>query len=187
MPLKSTFYATYLARTMFERRAWWKSRTPRYVEEEDEDDEDDDLKGAIVLNPAKEPELREDGDDDVYTDSVGVHDWTVILDFAGLYPSMMISQNTCPSTKVRPGMKHLDDDIIGYNNVRFRRQPMGVLPSIVADLDKKRDEYKALLKEAEAANDKKAALKWNTMQLNVKRLRASFTESWLSTVQLVRP
>ena len=49
-----------------------------------------------------------------------------------------------------------------------------VLPSIVADLDKKRDEYKALLKEAEAANDKKAALKWNTMQLNVKRLRASF-------------
>ena len=171
---KSTFYATYLARTMFERRAWWKSRTPRYSEEDEEDDDEDDLKGAIVLNPAKEPELREPDDDDVYTDSVGVHDWTVILDFAGLYPSMMISQNTCPSTKVRPGMEHFDDDIIGYNNVRFRREPMGVLPSIVADLDKKRDEYKALLKEAEAANDKKAALKWNTMQLNVKRLRASF-------------
>ena len=51
---------------------------------------------------------------------------------------------------------------------------MGVLPRIVLDLDKKRDEYKALLKEAEANGDKKGALKWNTMQLNVKRLRASF-------------
>ena len=61
-------------------------------------------------------------------------------------PSMMVSQNTCSSTKVRPGMEHLPDDIIGHNGVRFRREPMGVLPRIVLDLDKKRDEYKALLR-----------------------------------------
>ena len=36
------------------------------------------------------------------------------------------------------------------------------------------DEYKAKLKEAEAANDKVSARKWNAMQLSVKRMRASF-------------
>jgi len=172
---KSTFYATYLARTQFERYADWKSETPGWNEEQqDDEDEEEKLRGAIVMNPEKEPQEREPDDYDVYTDSVGLHDWTVIKDFAGLYPSMMVSQNTCSSTKVRPGMEHLPDDIIGHNGVRFRRSPMGVLPRIVLDLDKKRDEYKALLKEAEANGDKKGALKWNTMQLNVKRLRASF-------------
>ena len=172
---KSTFYATYLARTQFERYADWKSETPGWSEEQqDDEDEEEKLRGAIVMNPEKEPQEREPDDYDVYTDSVGLHDWTVIKDFAGLYPSMMVSQNTCSSTKVRPGMEHLPDDIIGHNGVRFRRSPMGVLPRIVLDLDKKRDEYKALLKEAESNGDKKGALKWNTMQLNVKRLRASF-------------
>ena len=43
-------------------------------------------------------------------------------------------------------MEHLPDDIIGHNGgIRFRREPVGVLPRIVLDLDKKRDEYKALL------------------------------------------
>jgi len=172
---KSTFYATYLARPQFERYADWKSETPGWNEEaQDDDNEEEKLQGAIVMNPEPEPEVREEGDFDVYTDSVGIHDWCVILDFAGLYPSMMVSQNTCSSTKVRRGMEHLPDDIIGHNGVRFRREPMGVLPRIVLDLDKKRDEYKALLKEAESKGDKKGALKWNTMQLNVKRLRASF-------------
>ena len=45
---------------------------------------------------------------------------------------------------------------------------------MVLELDVKRDEYKALLKEAEANGDKVAARKWNAMQLSVKRMRASF-------------
>ena len=58
----------------------------RYQEDEADKDEDDDLQGAIVMNPKPEPEEREPDDYDVYCDSVGLHDWTVILDFAGLYP-----------------------------------------------------------------------------------------------------
>jgi DNA polymerase elongation subunit (family B) len=171
--LKSTFYATYLARVMFSKEAYWQQITPRY-ETDEADKDDEELKGAIVLNPDAEPDEREDDDDDVYTGSVGIHDWTVILDFAGLYPSIMMAFNTCHSTIVRPGMPHLDDDMIGHRGVRFRKNPVGVLPRMVMSLDEQRDEYKAKLKEAEMKGDKKETLKWNTMQLGVKRLRASF-------------
>ena len=137
--LRSTFYATGLARVMFNEEADWKQRT--YPYEHEFADDDDDLEGAIVLDPEE-------------LDSVGLHDWTVILDFAGLYPSIMCAYNTCHSSKVRPGMPHLDDDMIGHNGVRFRKNPVGVLPKMVLRLDEQRDEYKAKLKEAEAAGDK---------------------------------
>ena len=156
--LRSTFYATGLAKVQFNQEAYWKQRTYPY---EHEFAEDDDLEGAIVLDPEE-------------LDSVGLHDWTVILDFAGLYPSIMCAFNTCHSSKVRPGMPHLDDDMIGHNGVRFRKNPVGVLPKMVLKLDEQRDEYKAKLKEAEAAGDKNAARKWNAMQLSVKRMRASY-------------
>jgi DNA polymerase I len=171
--LKSTLYATYLARVMFTKEAYWQQITPRY-ESDEADKDDDDLKGAIVLNPMPEPDERAEGDDDVYTGSIGVHDWTVILDFAGLYPSIACAYNVCHSTIVRPGMPHLEDDMIGHKGVRFRKNPTGVLPKMVLQLDEQRDEYKAKLKDAEARGDKKEVLKWNTMQLGVKRLRASF-------------
>ena len=88
---------------------------------------------------------------------MGVHHWTVILDFAGLYPSIMTAYNTSRETKVRHGMPHLDDDMIGFGGTRFRKNPVGILPQMVLELDVKRDEYKALLKEAEANGDKVAA------------------------------
>ena len=71
--LRSTFYATGLAKVQFNQEAYWKQRTYPY---EHEFAEDDDLEGAIVLDPEE-------------LGSVGLHDWTVILDFAGLYPSIM--------------------------------------------------------------------------------------------------
>jgi DNA polymerase elongation subunit (family B) len=156
--LRSTFYATGLAKVQFNQEAYWKQRTYPY---EHEFAEDDDLEGAIVLDPEE-------------LGSVGLHDWTVILDFAGLYPSIMCAFNTCHSSKVRPGMPHLDNDMIGHNGVRFRKNPVGVLPKMVLKLDEQRDEYKAKLKEAEAAGDKNASRKWNAMQLSVKRMRASY-------------
>ena len=39
---KSTFYATYLARTQFERYADWKSETPGWNEEAQDDDDDEE-------------------------------------------------------------------------------------------------------------------------------------------------
>ncbi len=156
---RSTFYATGLAKVQFNQEAYWKQRTYPFDHEFAEDD--DDLQGAIVLDPEE-------------LDSVGLHDWTVILDFAGLYPSIMCAFNTCHSSKVRPGMPHLDDDMIGHRGVRFRKNPVGVLPKMVLQLDEQRDEYKAKLKEAEANGDKKSARKWNAMQLSVKRMRASY-------------
>ena len=155
---RSTFYATGLARVMFSKEADWKQRCYPY---EYEFDDDEGLEGAIVFDPEE-------------LDSVGLHDWTVILDFAGLYPSIMCAFNTSHETKVRAGMEHLPDDMVGHKGVRFRKNPVGVLPKMVLQLDEQRDEYKAKLKEAEAAGDKLAAKKWNAMQLSVKRMRASF-------------
>ena len=88
---KSTFYATYLARTQFERYADWKSETR------------DGTKKHKTMTTKKasgshcyestEPSFVKEGDFDVYTNSVGIPDWCVILDFAGLYPSMMVSEH----------------------------------------------------------------------------------------------
>ena len=64
-----------------------------------------------------------------------------ILDFAGLYPSMMVAYNTSWETKVKPGEER-DDDIIG-DGCRFCREPEGILPTCVKELDVLRDEYKA--------------------------------------------
>ena len=40
-------------------------------------------------------------------DSVGVHKNVCILDFAGLYPSMMVAYNTSWETKVKPVRKEM--------------------------------------------------------------------------------
>ena len=125
------------------------------------EDEDDDLAGAIVLSP-------------VELDSVGVHDWTVILDFEGLYPAVMCSYNTSHETKVRAGEPHLEDDMVGHRGIRFRKNPMGILPKMVTKLNEQRNAYKAKMAEADAAGDDAGVKKWNTLQLSSKRMRASF-------------
>ena len=58
---------------------------------------------------------------------------------------------------------------------RFKREPMGILPSIVLELDELRSEYKAKRKEALAEHGLKSSeyRKWDTAQLGVKRMRAS--------------
>lgn len=168
--LPSTMKASRVGNVMFYREAWWR---PKYRPYSEESDDEDDLQGAIILHPGEEPEERDPEDDNVYTNAAGMHDNVGMLDYAGLYPSVMEAKNISPETKVREGQEHLSTDSVGHGGVRFRTDTTGVLPTIVRRLNTQRDEYKALLKEAEAKNDKEAATKWNAMQLGVKRLRAS--------------
>jgi len=97
-----------------------------------------------------------------------------MLDFSGLYPSMMIAYNTSFETKVKRGEER-DDDIIG-DGCRFRKEPIGLLPSCVKELDGLRDEYKN--KRAVAGEthgkDSESYRKWDDAQKTVKRLRATF-------------
>jgi DNA polymerase elongation subunit (family B) len=151
----ATFYGSSYARVYFMRKAGFIQKTGW------QETYDEDLQGAIVMDP-------ED------LDSVGAHKNVCILDFAGLYPSMMVAYNTSWETKVKPGEER-DDDIIG-DGCRFRREPEGILPACVKELDVLRDEYKA--KRADAANahgkGSDEYRKWDDAQKTVKRLRATF-------------
>ncbi len=66
-------------------------------------------------------------------------------------------------------------DTIQGKGCRFKREPMGILPSIVLELDELRSEYKARRKAALASHGLKSTeyRKWDTAQLGVKRMRAS--------------
>ena len=154
---RSTYYGSGLARTYFMRKADFKQKTGW----QDDNNDDTDLQGAIVLDP-----------DELGT--VGLHKNVVVLDFAGLYPSVMVTYNTSWETKVKPG-EESDDDIIG-DGCRFRREPQGILPTCVKELDGLRDQYKALMRTAATEQGKNSSeyKKWDTAQKSVKRLRATF-------------
>lgn len=155
---KSTFYGSYYGRVYFMRKADFKQKSGW----SDSINEDDwELTGAIVLDPEE-------------LNSVGLHKNVVMLDFAGLYPSMMVAYNTSFETKVKPGFES-DDDIIG-DGCRFKREPIGLLPSCVKELDGLRDEYKNRRKVAGETHGKGSEeyRKWDDAQKTVKRLRATF-------------
>ena len=151
---KSTFYGSNYARGYFMRKADFKQRSGWGDAVSNDDWE---LQGAIVLDPEE-------------LNSVGLHKNVVMLDFSGLYPSMMISYNTSWESKVKRG-EESDDDIIG-DRCRFRREPEGVLPRCVKELDVLRDEYKEL--RSRYSKDTKEYKKWDAAQKTVKRLRATF-------------
>ena len=151
----STFYGSSYARVYFMRKANFIQKTGW------QETHDDELQGAIIMDPEE-------------LGSIGLHKNVVILDFAGLYPSIMIAYNTSFETKVKPGEER-EDDIIG-DGCRFRREPVGLLPKCVMELDVLRDKYKA--KRADAANTHGKGSdeyrKWDDAQKTVKRLRATF-------------
>lgn len=86
--------------------------------------------GAIVLAPRE-----------------GLHENVVALDFASMYPNLMILYNLSPDTFVRPG-EHVDDDScwtiedLGY---RFRKTPPGLYKNALSSLISTRSDVKKKL------------------------------------------
>jgi len=151
----ATFSGSSYARVYFMRKANFIQKTGW------QETFDEELKGAIVMDPEE-------------MGTIGLHKNVCILDFAGLYPSIMVAYNTSWETKVKAGEEQ-DDDIIG-DGCRFRRSPEGVLPACVKELDGLRDHYKALRQQAanEDGKGSDAYRKWDGAQSTVKRLRATF-------------
>ena len=108
----------------------------------------------------------------------GRHENVALVDFASLYPNIIISANLCHTTLTdKPGPNVLtlnippkvDDDgnfIKGSGGTFHWRQDIeGILPSVVKELLKLRKHYKGLMKEATDEDEK---LGYNMLQMAVK-------------------
>ena len=139
------------------RNAWWKAPTG-------EDKGKTDYQGAMIYDP------KEEG-------THGLHLGVAAFDFAGLYPSMMISRNisweTKSTEKTEFGVNILtprdfsDEDEFDWRY--YKTDKLGLLPSAVLELKKLRNDYKQKMKDFP-----EEYVKWNTNQMAVKRLMASF-------------
>ena len=81
----------------------------------------------------------------VHTMNPGLYHWVCVLDFKSMYPSLIIARNICFTT--------LSDDgeIVSPNGVRYmsKERRVGILPRILEELMRKRDEIKAKMKKTE--------------------------------------
>ncbi len=80
----------------------------------------------------------------------GVYQWVCVLDFKSMYPSIIISKNICFTT--------IDDTgtIVSPSGSKFlsKDKKEGILPNILANLMKERDETKKKMKEAKTTEEK---------------------------------
>ncbi|MEM1869462.1 MAG: DNA polymerase domain-containing protein, partial [Acidilobaceae archaeon] len=97
--------------------------------------------GAIVLEPKP-----------------GIHDNIAVLDFASMYPSIMVKYNVGPDTLVKPGEDYINVNIAPEVGYKFRVEPPGFfkatlerflkwrkdIKNIMAKLDKDSLEYRLL-------------------------------------------
>lgn len=111
------------------------------------------------------------------------------LDFASLYPSIMIAENLCPSTLV------LDEKYLGIENIEYEKMDIlngdvvaksvyvvknrkGITVSALQHLLQQRSKYKKLMAEAEKRGDKDSVYKNNQFQLKCKLAANSFYGSY---------
>ena len=144
------------------RNAYWKAPTGKKVGEKKIYD------GAMIYDPLSE------GTNGLYLN-------VAALDFAGLYPSMMIARNISWETKSNTPTEFAcnlatprDFSPIKTNVMRYyKTDKLGVLPTAVIELKELRDEYKRKMYKAREAGNTLEYNKWYVNQMAVKRLSAS--------------
>lgn len=109
----------------------------------------------------------------------GRHEGVALVDFASLYPNIILSANLCYTTLTdSPGENILTikvppkyDDKTGNaipgtgGTFHWKQDEMGLLPSVVKDMLDLRKKYKSLMREADDADTK---LGYNMLQMAVK-------------------
>ena len=97
----------------------------------------------------------------------GLYEGVAIIDYKGLYPSLITGHNLCYTTK-RDGP---GEGIIQLENGSYWDQSKkGILPAVVDYLFEFRAECKQKMKDAKTAEERSA---WNTTQSAIKRVMAS--------------
>ena len=141
--IKSVSNVTNFARGLISRRTGLKAMS-RYKSTHDK------LQGAEFI--------RKDN---------GLYKNIAVLDYKGLYPSLMTGFNLCWTTKrdgPGPGIIELE------NGTFWDQKTKGILPQIVDYLFDYRDECKQKMRDAKTKEERTA---WNTTQSAVKRVMAS--------------
>lgn len=135
------------ARGLLSRRTEWKAPTWTKAEKAE-------FEGAFIPPPTP-----------------GRYEGVACVDYKGLYPSLILSHNLSWETQVpihrsdEESVHKLPDDSC------WDQTEEGLLPQIVNEMFGLRDKYKAKMK---ATADPIERAGWNTMQLAVKRVMASF-------------
>ena len=119
-----------------------------------------DLKAPTMFNRQRDALTAAN----VLETKAGRHQNVALVDFASLYPILIVCLNLCPTTKrgkfdTQGNIRQLSD------GSRWEQDEKGVLPRIVEDMLLLRKEYKKLAKEAINEDDK---FKNEMMQLAVK-------------------
>ncbi len=103
----------------------------------------------------------------VHSIQPGLYHWVIVLDFKSMYPSTIIANNICFTTISPKGT------VVSPIGVRFLDKSVrkGILPDILEDLMKRRDETKRLMKEAKNEEERRY---YNGLQNAIKILMNSF-------------
>ncbi len=116
----------------------------------------------------------------VHEVEAGVSRWIAVLDFKSMYPSIMISNNICYTTRIDKNNRPDEVPESGFHEsplgakflpVETRR---GIIPRLLGDLMNLRSEHKSALKTAQESGDKVAEQFHDEMQYAVKILMNSF-------------
>ncbi len=124
------------------------------------------------------PMTRRGGKSDAITGGY-VHDieggrypWVAVLDFKSMYPSIMISNNICHTTRV-DSSDETNEVNLSPSGTKFLKKEVreGLVPRLLEDLMAQRDEHKALMKNAK---DDSIRMFHDQMQSAVKILMNTF-------------
>ena len=123
-----------------------------------------DLIAPSRINLAEKPDLK--GAEFILKDN-GLYRDVCVIDYKGLYPSLMPGFNLCWTTKRDgPGEGILEME----NGTYWDQTEKGILPQVVDELFEYRALCKKRMREAETKEQRAA---WNTTQSAVKRVMAS--------------
>jgi len=99
----------------------------------------------------------------------GIYDNLAVLDFRGLYPSIIVSYNIDPETLMKKGK---DDAFVSPTEARFSKKEMGLVPSVLDYLVDMRGKIKRELKKLDKSSP--AYVKMNARSHALKILANSF-------------
>ncbi len=105
----------------------------------------------------------------------GIHPWVAVLDFKSMYPSIMISNNICSTTRVdtAPDGIKTHESPIGTHFLPSTERS-GLVPRLLQDLMSQRDQQKELMIQSSSSGDDTGAVFHDRLQYALKILMNSF-------------